>query len=556
MDRSPLQMKRLRAEGRYDVLVVGGGITGAAVAYEAASRGYTVALVEKSDFGGATSAATGKLIHGGLRYLKKFDIALVREALRERRILSDIAPNLVYPYPMVLPNPGLLERVGLIAYDLLSFDSGWTRDPSKKIPWHKMIGKKALEKLGLGSLERAIYFYDCIMISPERLTLAFVKSAVACGASVANYTKVERLIFDGRRVVGAEVRDLLASGGSDAEGTGGSVYEIRADVVVNAAGPWTQDLLNRTKETETAMPKQRSEGIYLITRKLSDVMTLYVEKHGHFSFAPWRGHSMIGPTEKSYTGPVEDWKLTRESIVEFLDAINSSARLPEKLTLADVKFAYGGLRPLVESEGDTYSASRRSDLHDHAKDGIEGLITAAGGKYTTSRDFAVKIFKAIQKKIGKKAVASVSAKEALYACDIDRLPQTGAQARGLTVEQVIEEAKRRHSDLAANTVDYLMRHYGTDTETILGLARSNPAFARVLDADGEIMAQIVFAVRHEMACSLADVFLRRTGLGTLGYPGAEVVQAVADVVAAELSWSPQKKALEIEEITRRLKLPE
>lgn len=134
MDRSPLQMKRLRTVGRYDVLVIGGGITGAAVAYEAASRGYTVALVEKSDFGGATSAATGKLIHGGLRYLKKFDIALVREALRERRILSDIASNLVYPYPMVLPNPGLLERVGLIAYDLLSFDSGWTRIRARRYP--------------------------------------------------------------------------------------------------------------------------------------------------------------------------------------------------------------------------------------------------------------------------------------------------------------------------------------------------------------------------------------------------------------------------------------
>lgn len=528
-------IEKLGEEARFDVLIIGGGITGSALAYEVASRGLSIALVEKEDFGGATSSATGKLIHGGLRYLKRFDLSLVREALKERRILSNIAPNLVYPYPMILPNPGLLEKVGLFVYDLLSFDRNRTWDKSKKIPAHKNLSKKEIQSRGL-AMDSAIYFYDCIMPSPERLTLAFLKSAVQEGASISNYTRVEELLFEGNQVIGALVSDTIHY----------KKVKLKASVVVNASGPWSQDLLNGTKKIKVPVPKTRSEGIYLITKKYFDTMVLHVGKKGHFSFAPWRGKNMIGPTEKAYYGPVEDWKLSEESILEFLEYINSSGLLSEKLELKDIEFAYGGLRPLAESGGggeETYSASRKSELQDHSKDGIEGLISAGGGKYTTSRHFAKKIFKLIQKKLSKKTGPSISEKKFLNGCEIPN------------IESYLENAKSSHSNFPENTIEYLVRHYGTEYESILELANSSKQLSEVLDEDGELAAQVLYAIRFEMAMTLSDIFLRRTGLGTVGLPSEEVISKAAEIAGKEWNWSLAKKSEEIDKLKRRLKLP-
>ncbi|TGK02035.1 glycerol-3-phosphate dehydrogenase/oxidase [Leptospira selangorensis] len=527
-------IERAKDEAFFDVLIIGGGITGSALAYEVASRGLSVALVEKEDFGGATSSATGKLIHGGLRYLKRFDLSLVREALKERRILSNIAPNLVYPYPMILPNPGLLERIGLFVYDLLSFDRNRTWDKSKKIPAHKNLSKKEIQSRGL-AMDSAIYFYDCIMPSPERLTLAFLKSAVQEGASVSNYTRAEELIFEGNRVIGAIVKDIIHN----------KNVKLNASVVVNASGPWSQDLLNGTKKIKVPVPKTRSEGIYLITKKYFDTMVLHVGKKGHFSFAPWRGKNMIGPTEKAYYGPVEDWKLSPESILEFLEYINSSGLISEKLELKDIEFAYGGLRPLAETGGEdkeTYSASRKSELQDHSKDGIEGLISAGGGKYTTSRHFAEKIFKLIQRKLPKKTGPNVSEKKFLKGCEIPN------------IESYLENAKNSYPNVSKNTIEYLVRHYGTEYESILELANSSKQLSEVLDEDGELAAQVLYAIRFEMAMNLQDILLRRTGLGTVGLPTDDVLSKVTEIAGKEWNWSTEKKSEEIEKLKRRLKL--
>lgn len=519
----------------FDVIIVGGGITGAALSYEVASRGYSVALVEKGDFGGATSSATGKLIHGGLRYLKRFDIGLVREALRERRILSNIAPNHVYPFPMILPNPGLLERIGLFVYDLLSWDRNRTWDKSKRIPGHRLLSAKEIQEKNLGPIRKAIYFYDCIMPSPERLTLSFLKSALGQGAVVSNYSQAEEFIFEGNRVVGVEVKDKIHQRN----------VKLKAEVVVNASGPWSQELLRRTGKLDVFVPKKRSEGIYLITKKYFDTMILYVGEKGHFSFAPWRGRNMIGPTEKSYFGSVDDWKLTKESVLEFLEYINSSNLLPQKLTLGDVDFVYGGLRPLAETEDDkeTYSASRKSELQDHSTEGILGLISAGGGKYTTSRDFAEKIFLSVRKQVGKKSLPNLSAKVFLKGCEIPNM------------ETYLETAKKNYAGFAENTVEYLVRHYGTEFESVLELANSNAEWAQVLDEDGEISAQAIFAIRNEMARSLEDIFFRRTGLGTLGRPKDSVLEKIADLAAKELQWSPERKKQELERVKARLHLP-
>ncbi len=521
-----------------DCLIIGGGITGAALAYEAASRGYATALVEKDDFGGATSAATGKLIHGGLRYLKQFELGLVRESLKERRVLSNIAPNLVYPFPMILPDAGIVEKLGLTAYDLLSFDRNRVWDESKKIPGFRLLSRQESGAAGPPSNRpptgRAIRYYDCLCLSPERLTLAFIKSAVAHGAAVANYTRATDLIIKNNCVLGATVVDRLS----------GKTVMLNSRVTVNAAGPWTHDLLNTALETKTALPKMRSEGIYLVTRKLTDEMMLYVGDHGHFSFAPWRDHSLIGPTDTPYYGPVDKWKLTRKSVDDFIATINRASGLKTPLTRNDVKFVYGGLRPLAESGSDnTYNASRRSDLHDHEADGIFGLITAAGGKYTTSREFACQIFQTVARKVGKPANACISDNRYLFACDIKK------------IEDFIPSAQKTDSDFSKQTLDYLIRHYGTEYKAVLNLAKADPALAEPVNPDGEIMAQVLFALRNEMARSLADIFFRRTGMGWLGHPGDEVIEKAAALAARELGWSEKKTDEEIEVLNKRFVIP-
>ncbi len=511
-----------------DVLVVGGGITGAAVAYEAASRGLRVAMVEERDFGGATSAATGKLIHGGLRYLKQFEIRLVRESLRERRILSNIAPNLIDVYPIVLPDSDLLVRAGLTAYDILSWDRNRVYDPAKKIPRHRWLDS-----------QEALY-HDCLMISPERLTLAFIRSASVAGALISNHTRADALLTERGAVVGARVHDAFT----------GRELTIHSEVVVNATGPWAFDTLTEspvTAGTAGPPPSVRSEGIYLITRQLTDVMTLHVTPTGHFSCAPWRGHSMIGPTEKAYRGPVSDWRVTRESVEEFLAAINTSGMLPTELTLSDVQHAYGGLRPLTEDAGgDTYNASRAAEVVDHAEPEhgrIAGLVTAAGGKYTTSRGFAHSVVELVAGKLGRRLSPSRTAQAALHGCG------TGP------IEDFVQHSIRRNPDFSAGTVRYLARHHGTEHDEVLDVARTEPGLSHVLDADGEMLAQVAVAARHESARTLTDVLLRRTGLGTLGLPADDVLEACADVLGNELGWDDSRRRTEVEHAVAALSLP-
>lgn len=511
-----------------DLLVVGGGVTGAATAYEAASRGLRVALVEAGDYGAATSAATGKLAHGGLRYLKKFEVGLVRESLRERRALCQIAPNLLDIYPTVLPDADLVVKLGLTAYDLLSFDRNRVDDPAKRIPRHRRRP------------DGGMLYHDCLMISPERLTLAFVRSAAAAGALVANHVRAERLLTRDGAVTGAVVVDEL----------NGTSREVHAALTINATGPWAFDLLATDPLTDGiagSPPSVRSEGIYLITRKLTDVMTLNVTPTGHFSCAPWRGHSMIGPTERAFRGGAGDWRLTTESVQEFLTRINGSGLLPVDLGLDDVLHAYGGLRPLTEDVGeDTYEASRGSEVMDHAAPahgGVAGIVTAAGGKYTTSRAFAEHLVGLAARHLGRRLPRSRTASTPLHGCS------TGP------IEQFVDASRARNRDFSASTIRYLARHHGTEHDAVLELARARPELGAVLDGDGEILAQAVVAARHESARSLTDVLLRRTGLGTLGHPGRDQLETIAGVVASELGWDDTRRSAEVEAADRAMTLP-
>ena len=524
----------------FDLLIIGGGITGAALAHEATSRGLTVAVVEKGDFGAATSAATGKLIHGGLRYLKKLEVGLVRESLAERRNLMRIAPNLVSPIPIVLPETGLVEVLGLTAYDVLSFDRNRLSDPSKRIPAHHRLHRSALDELGLDYVSKAILYYDSMMLSPERLTLAFLRTAVAAGAQVANYVRVDRLVLAGQRVTGAEVTDLVS----------GNPGLIRAKVTVNATGAWAHDLLSATPATQALAgppPKVRSEGIYLVTRKLSDVMVLTVGKHGHFSFAPWRGHSLVGPTETPYHGPVDEWRLTRAAIEAFLASIAANNTAGVKLTIDDVVAAYGGLRPLTESaEVDTYTASRASELIDHSRQGVTGLVSAMGGKYTSSRAFASRIVTALGRQLGGGVRPSRTAVTPLDGCQLGELPQEVERAKTAVVA----------GGLAESAGEVLVQLYGSQLPDVLELMGTDDRLRLLGTPDGEPLATVAWAARNEAVVHLTDALLRRTGIGQLGNPGPDVLDAAADIVAVELGWTAERRNQELDLARRAVSLPE
>lgn len=527
-----MTLTRSLPDAAVDVLVVGGGITGVATAYEAASRGLSVALVEAGDLGGATSAATGKLIHGGLRYLKNLEVRLVRESLAERRTLLAIAPHLVRPIAMVLPEPGLIEHVGLTAYDLLSADRNRLADAASHIPRHRSLSRAELDARGLTAMRHGILYSDAMMLSPERLTLAFAEAAAAHGATISTYTRAEELIVRGGRVVGARVHDAVA----DVRG------ELAASAVIDATGSFSHDFLAATPELRERLgpaPAVRSEGIYLVTRRLGDTMVLTVSAGGHFSVAPWRDRSLIGPTETPYTGPVDEWRLTLAAIERFLGEINAGAGLAENLTLDDVTAAYGGLRPLAESTGaDTYRASRASDLVEH---GVPGLFSALGGKYTTSRRFAERIVDRLD--LG--AAPSLTARTPLPGGDIADITAAGALLR----------RDAAAAGVAADTADLLLAHYGSRAGEVLALAASDPRLAERATSDGEPLAAVAYAVRHEAPEHLTDVLLRRTGIGRLGDPGERVLRRAAEIMADARGWDDARTAGETDAARAAVRLP-
>ncbi|HOD62895.1 MAG TPA: glycerol-3-phosphate dehydrogenase/oxidase [Smithellaceae bacterium] len=535
---------------KFDVIVIGGGISGASVAYEAATRGLKVALLEKKDFSWATSAATSKMIHGGLRYLVNGEVRLVRESLRERRVLENIAPNYVYPQPIMmmhhkkpLKNNKRVVKVGMLLYDALSYDKNRTWDPCKRIPAHKTISRREVLRqephVRAEGLAGASVFCDCMSIFPERLTLAFIKSAVAHGAKAANYAKVEGFLMDaGNRVAGVKVKDLLT----------GEVHDIAGTVTVNCGGPWADLLLDMAKPDGKDAPMlRRSEGIHIITAKrlLSGqyIVGSMTPSGRHFFLIPWRNHTLIGTTDKPFNGNPDDYRVTRESIMELIDDVNRSFG-DGKLSYEDVKHTYGGLRPLVEKETrETYTSSRKYEIYDNKDAGLDGLITVEGGKYTTSRQLAENCLKIVAVKLGRNLGKSVTNKKFLTGCEIKDL------------NFFMNEARTQDNGLSPATLEYLARNYGTEYREIAKLAREDQSLSETLNNDGEIQAQVVYAVRNEMARTLSDIVMRRTGIGTLGNPGEEVLRKVADVAARELRWDKEKTEKEIAAVVHLLKIP-
>jgi len=531
-------------EGKFDLIIIGGGITGAALAYEASSRGLKVALFEKGDYGAATSSATSKLIHGGLRYLKNFELGLVRESLKERKILSNIAPNFIYPIPFMIPTyksrktQKLILSIGLLMYDILGYDKKQTLDPSKKIPHFRTLSPEETRTMEnivpTKDLSGTMIFYDYQNIFPERLTLAFLKSAENRGAKLSNYAEVTGFWKHGDKIKGVVVKDNMVK----------KSYRFNADLIVNCTGPWADRIIQTAAKKKTEHAIRRSEGIHIITRKLSSIhaVSQITANERHIMVIPWRNHALIGTTDKEYFGNPEDYRVTKESILELLHDVNENYAV--NLKYEDVLFYYGGLRPLTDTESDnSYKSSRKYEIFDNADEGLDGMITVEGGKYTTSRKLAENVMELIQKKLKIELPSSVSQSEFLYGSEIPDM------------DLFLEKLQKDYQDFPLQTLSFLGKNFGTEAHTLFQMARKHTELSEILNDDGEILAEVAYAIEKESALYLSDILFRRTGIGGLGHPGKEVLQKVASLAGKMLNWDKKTLKSEIRKAEERFQLP-
>jgi glycerol-3-phosphate dehydrogenase len=526
------------SEKKYDLVIIGGGITGALVAWDASLRGISIALLEKDDFAHATSSATSKMIHGGLRYLKNLELGLVRESLRERRIMEIITPHFIFPIPFVMPMHGwgidkrLLIKTGLIMYDLLAYDKGNLEDRDKRIPNHTILSSQEVMELfpdvETDHLRGGAVFYDCVVHTPERHTLEFILSAAARGADIANYAAVIDILREGNRVTGVRVKDR-----SD-----GKEYEIGGRVTVNVTGPWGDITLGMLHRDGIEKKLVRSKGIHLITRPLTRRYALGMTKEkSRVSIMPWRNRSLIGITDRVYEGDPDNFKVSEDDIMGLLADVNESYPAAG-LRRSDVLYFYGGLRPIVEKETtvDVYDASRRYEIYDHERDdGIMNFITAIGGKYTTSRNLARKVIDLVYKKLDMRSPD----------CKTESTPTIGG-AMGFFRAYLKNELLKRNGEYPKDIIENLIYNYGTEYGRVLGMVDRNDVLKmRILNDRPDILAQVAYAVTEEMALHLDDVLFRRTGIGTLGNPGATAIQKCADIMSDLLGWNGEEREREI-----------
>lgn len=527
-----------RATGRladetFDLLIIGGGATGACVARDASLRGLKTALIERGDFANATSAHNSKLIHGGLRYLRNFELSLVRESLHERRIWQHIAPHLVRPLPFLIPlrGGGFAARAalsaGLTLYDALAFDRGRLDDPAQRLPGHSWLDAQAAKRLepviDANDLGGAFLYYDAQMYSPERLALECLLDADEHGAAIANYVEAERLLLRRGRVEGANVRDKRS----------GVAFDVRARVTLLAAGPWADLFMEDALSKPASHKLARSKGIHLVTAPLSRHYALAVAaRHGHFFVLPWRGRTLLGTTDVPFSGNPDQLSVSEKDIEDFLDFVNR--HLPAaRLSRSAIDYAYAGLRPLVyDGSSDTYTASRRSELVDHGReDSLVGLYSAIGGKWTTSRRLAQSVVDTIARATGARLDKCRTATEPLPGGRIGRFEE---------FRQSLMSASPERDNIA-----HLAQLYGALLPRVLSQLKDGPSLLDPIAPTGDIAAQVAYAVREEMALTLADVILRRTGIGQLGLPTEHALDRASRLMADELGWSEATRVSEV-----------
>ena len=535
---------------QYDLVVIGGGIFGVCAAWDAALRGLSVAILERGDFGHATSANSYKIVHGGIRYLQQADFSLIRESSHDRTVLLRIAPHLVHPMPIVIPTYGFgmqgkpILRAGFLLYDLLTFDRNrGIDDPQRKIPFGSFLSREEVLRhfpaLPQEGLTGGAIMCDAQMYNPPRLSLSFLRSAVDRTAVAANYVQVDGFLRDGSRVAGVKATDLITGRG----------FQVRARVVLNAAGPWAGGLLERSLDLRLEKPPSFSRDVGLVIGRppmstyglacsaaTSDAQTLVDRGGRHLFLLPWREFTLVGVWHKSHTGPPDEFSVTEDEIRAFIDEANGAYPGldvgPDEVSTVNTGLILFGNE---HQEASSHKFAKRSMLIDHERQhDIEGLITLIGVRATTARSMAERALDLISDKLGRSRVSSGTTHTPIFGGDV------------ASVDDLTRGVRERVGNKAADrVVRSLARNYGAEFGRVLRYVDQDATGERTVGRSHVLSAEVIHAVREEMALTLKDVLLRRTDLGTAADPGEHCVKDCARVMAAELDWDEQRVQEEI-----------
>jgi glycerol-3-phosphate dehydrogenase len=539
----------------FDVIVIGAGINGAGIVRDAAMRGLKVLLLDKGDIGGGTSSWSTRLIHGGLRYLEHGEFRLVRESLRERSCLLNICPHLVRPIPLLVPvyekarRGWWTIRAGMIAYDALSFKKS---SPHKSLPGHRMLSlAETLQQapaLDRDGLRGAAVYFDAQVEFAERLVLENVLSAVAHGATVLTYARVEKLIVENAAVRGVEfTREFTpedrfsgATVMADSDVEGSRAY---ADIVINAAGPWVDQVLT---ESNTSGPRLigGTKGSHIIVAPFPGAprTAIYVEAETDcrpFFIIPWNGKYLIGTTDIRYEGDLDDVQIAGDEIDYLLRETNRVIPIA-KLTRDHILYTYSGVRPLpFTGDNDAQSITRQHFIRPHP--GLRGLFSIVGGKLTTYRSLAEQTVDLILKRLPSNSDRGRLTHS--FNCLTDHDPLPGAAT---TDFDTFCANFKQHSRLPEATNDRLLRIYGMRVLLLLNLIDKDASLAKVFDSEtGALSAEVVFAFKQEFATTLADCLLRRTMVGLNSSRGLAAVESAGAIAQKYLGWSEQRVEREI-----------
>ncbi|GAB7006140.1 glycerol-3-phosphate dehydrogenase/oxidase [Nocardioides sp. AN3] len=531
-------------EAELDVLVVGGGVVGAGVALDAVTRGLSTGLLEQRDLASGTSSRSSKLIHGGLRYLEMMDFALVREALTERGLLlTHLAPHLVRPVPFLYP---LTHRgwerayvgAGLALYDGMAALGRIGHGGGAGLPRHRHLTRRGVARIApdfrAETVTGALQYFDC-QVDDARLVTTIARTAARHGAHIATRVRVTGFLREGERVVGVTARDLEAGPGLD--------LEIRARVVVNAAGVWT-DEIQEMVGGRGALHVQASKGVHLVVprdRIRSESGFIVRTETSVLFVIPWGRHWIIGTTDTDWNLDKAHPAASRADIDYILSHVNAILREP--LDHEDVEGVYAGLRPLLAGESEPTSKISREHT---VVTPVPGLVMIAGGKLTTYRVMAKDAVDAAGHSL--RATTNVTLRESIT----DKVRLLGADAYEARANQRVLLARR--SGLHVARIDHLLGRYGGMIDEILDLiAERRTLGAPLAGAEDYLAAEVVYAVTHEGARHLDDVLTRRTRISIETFDrGVSAAPGVARLMAAELGWSPETLRDEIDHYLRRV----
>jgi glycerol-3-phosphate dehydrogenase len=567
--RRAADLKRLRGE-RFDVLVIGGGVTGAGAAVDAASRGLSVALVEARDLAAGTSSRSSKLIHGGLRYLEQLEFGLVHEALRERGLLTTrLAPHLVRPVPFLIPLSSADTNVGrrtwqrtyygtgVAVYDAFAtltgvgsllavrgWGGGVSMAPRRGMPLHRHLSRAGARRLFPSlredALTGAIQYYDG-QVDDARLVVTLARTAASMGAAVVTSARAVGLVRHAREVTGVRVRDMEARRGDpDAE------FEVRARTVIAATGVWSNDISALLSDVPGTEPRRglrvrASKGVHVVVPRSAitgDAGLILRTETSVLFVIPWGGHWIIGTTDTDWTLDRDHPAASARDIEYVLAQVNRVLDRP--LSTSDIEGVYAGLRPLLSGEDEQTSKLSR----EHAVvEPMLGLMLVAGGKYTTYRVMAQDVVDLAVRRLSGSGVPESRTAD---------LPLLGADGFEAMWRDRADMA-RRHG-VPAGVLEHMLERYGTLVTEVLDLVHTRPELAApVAGAPEYLAAEVVYAVRAEAALHLADVLARRTRIAMeTAHRGTESAAHVAGLMGAVLGWDTAARAREVDHYLARI----